>query len=72
MGLIDDLDCQYCGEESVYMDVKEEPTLYKIGAQCLECDHDYGVLKRINRTQIDHVDEIYELGEESIQEILER
>ena len=72
MGLIDDLDCQYCGEESVYMDVKEEPTLYKIGAQCLECDHDYGVLKRIKRTQIDHVDEIYELGEESIQEILER
>lgn len=25
MELVDDLDYRYCGEESVYMDVKEDP-----------------------------------------------
>jgi hypothetical protein len=31
---LDNLDCRYCLEEQVYMDVKEEPTLYKVGADC--------------------------------------
>jgi hypothetical protein len=70
MELVDDLDCQYCGEESVYMDVKEEPTLYKVGAQCVECDYDYGVVERVSRSGIHRVDDVYELGEDSVKQLL--
>lgn len=67
--LIDDVDCRECGEEDVYMDVKEEPTSYKIGAYCHNCNHDYGVVTKVSRTTA-HIDEIYEIGEETITDIL--
>lgn len=53
------------------MDVKEEPGSYKVGAQCFDCGHDYGVLDRIPRQEFRHVDEVYETAEESIRELLE-
>lgn len=71
MALVNDSDCRYCGKESVYMDVKEEPTLYKVGAQCVECSHDYGVVKRISRSEIDRVDDVYELGEDRVKQLLD-
>lgn len=67
---LEDIDCTGCGEEEVYMDVKEEPAIYKIGAQCLDCHHDYGVLHRVPRSNVDHVDEVYNIGEENITELL--
>ena len=54
------------------MDVKEEPGVYKIGAYCESCNHDYGVLHRVSRSETEKMDEIYELGEESITDILEQ
>ena len=69
---IDNLNCLECSEEEVYMDVKEEPGVYKIGAYCESCNHDYGVLHRVSRSETEKMDEIYELGEESITDILEQ
>jgi hypothetical protein len=68
---LDDVDCRYCLEREVYMDVKEEPTLYKIGAECHGCGHDYGVITRVSRSDIEHLDQVFEQGEESIKELLE-
>lgn len=67
---VDGVDCRDCGTEAVYMDVKEEPRSYKVGASCHTCGYDYGVLTRISRSEVDHVDEVYELGERSITDIL--
>jgi hypothetical protein len=68
---IDEVNCRYCLEEQVYMDVKEEPTLYKIGAECNGCGHDYGVINKVPRSEIGYVDQVFEEGEESIRELLE-
>jgi len=67
---IDDVTCRYCPEEEVYMDVKEEPTLYKVGAECNGCGYDYGVIDRIPRSQVDHLDELYVQGEDLVRELL--
>lgn len=68
---LDDVDCRECSLDEVYMDVKEEPSVYKIGAYCHGCDYDYGVLTRVSRSDVDHIDEAYDIGEESITDILE-
>jgi len=52
------------------MDVKEEPTLYKVGAECNGCGYDYGVIDRIPRSQVDHLDELYVQGEDLVRELL--
>jgi hypothetical protein len=53
------------------MDVKEEPRVYKIGAICHGCDYDYGVLTRVQRKDVDHIDDVYEVGEERVVDILD-
>lgn len=55
---VDEVYCRDCGDEEVFMDVKEEPSLYKIGAYCHGCDHDYGVLDHVSRSEVDHMDEV--------------
>ena len=52
-----------CDEEEIYVDLKEEPSIYKVGAMCYGCDRDYGVLDRVPRSSIDHVDEVWEQAE---------
>lgn len=63
--------CRDCGDEEVYMDVKEEPGLYKVGAYCQGCDHDYGVLEYISRDDVDHVDEVWSEAESVVHSYLE-
>lgn len=69
---LEDLECDECGSEEIYMDVKEEPSVYKVGARCNGCQRDYGVLHRVSRSDADHIDEVYELGEKSVIEHLEK
>lgn len=66
--LLDDLDCLDCGEEDIYMDSKEEPSLYKFGAFCDSCDRDYGVITRVSLSDISSTDEIYEVGEQEVRD----
>lgn len=68
---LEDVECGECGVEEVYMDLKDEPSVYKIGARCGGCQHDYGVLSRVQRSEISHIEEVYEQGEDSIKEFLE-
>lgn len=68
---LDGVDCQECSMDEVYMDVKEEPGVYKVGAYCTGCDHDYGVLTRVSRSDVTHIDEVYEIGSQSITDILD-
>lgn len=56
---VDGVDCRECYSEEVYLDVKEEPSVYKLGAYCTGCDHDYGVLTRVSRSEIGNVDEVF-------------
>jgi len=67
---VDEVYCRDCGDEEVYMDVKEEPRLYKIGAYCHGCDHDYGVLDHVSRSDVDHMDEVWSEAEETVQRYL--
>lgn len=67
---VDDVYCRDCDDEEVYMDVKEEPGLYKIGAYCHGCDHDYGVLDHVPRSDVDHMDEVWSEAEETVQRYL--
>ena len=69
---IDDLDCSKCYSEEVYLDVKEEVSLYKIGAYCDSCDYDYGFLTRIPQSEVEAVDEVYSMGEEAVTDLLEQ
>jgi len=64
---VDDASCRDCGDDEIYMDVKKEPGLYKIGAFCHGCDRDYGVLDYVSRSGIDHDDEVWEEAEEFVQ-----
>jgi len=66
-----DVACRECDADQVYMDVKEEPRVYKIGAICHGCDYDYGVLTRVQRKDVDHIDDVYEVGEERVVDILD-
>jgi len=68
---LEDVTCRYCATDAVAMDVKEEPSLYKVGARCVTCDYDYGVIKRVPRADINAVDEVYAIGEESVRALLE-
>jgi len=67
---VDDVYCRDCGDEKVYMDLKEEPGLYKVGAYCHGCDHDYGVLEYVSRADVDHVDAVWEEAEAYVQQYL--
>lgn len=67
---VDDVYCRDCGEENIYIDVKEEPSLYKIGAMCDGCDRDYGVLNYVSRTDIDHMEEVWEEAEAAVSDYL--
>lgn len=69
---VEDAYCHDCDEEQIYTDVKEEPTIYKIGARCNGCDRDYGVLERVSRSDVDHTDEVWERAEDAVQTYLER
>ena len=53
------------------MDLKEEPSLYKIGAMCHDCDREYGVVDRVPRTDVDHMDEVWEVAEAAVQTYLD-
>lgn len=68
---VEDAYCRDCNEDEIYMDVKEEPAAYKIGARCNGCDHDYGVLERVGRSDMDHMDEVWEQAESAVQDYLE-
>jgi hypothetical protein len=69
---VDGVDCGECYSEEVYLDVKAEPSMYKVGAYCSGCDHDYGVLTRISRSEIESVDEVFDIGEESVTDLLDQ
>lgn len=68
---MDDTYCWDCGEEAIYLDLKEEPSLYKIGATCGDCDRDYGVVDRVSRTDVAHMDEVWETAEAAVQTYLD-
>ena len=68
---VDDTYCRMCGDEDIYMDLKEEPSLYKVGASCHSCEYDYGVLDCIDRTDIDHTDDVWAMAEDSVEQYLE-
>jgi hypothetical protein len=44
--------------------VKEEPSVYKVGAFCDGCSRDYGVLDSVPRSEIDHLDELWTEAED--------
>lgn len=46
--------------------VKEEPSLYKVGAYCHGCEHDYGVLEYVSRGEVDNVNEVWEESSEAV------
>ena len=64
---VDDAYCRDCGDDAIYMDVKEEPSLYKIGAYCHSCNLDYGVVEYVPRGDVDHMDEAWSEAERLIQ-----
>jgi hypothetical protein len=68
---LDDVGCRYCFEDEIYMDVKEEPSLYKVGVECDGCGYDYGVIDRIPQSQVGYLDELYEQAEGSVRDLLE-
>lgn len=68
---VKDLYCRECSEEAVYLDLKQEPSIYKVGASCVECNYDYGVLDRVLIANVDHLDEVFEIGEQSVKQLLE-
>lgn len=45
---------------------RKEPSAYKVGAVCNGCDRDYGVLKSVPRSVIDHLDELWAEAEETV------
>lgn len=47
-------------EQEVKIDLKEEPSLYKVGASCKACKRDLGVVGRVFRSDVSHEDEVYE------------
>lgn len=49
------------------MDLKEEPSLYKVGAYCHSCDQDYGVIDTILRNGINHSDDAWEQAEDVVE-----
>jgi hypothetical protein len=67
---VDSVDCKMCYSEEIYMDVKQEASVYKVGAYCTGCDHDYGVVTRLSRSNIENVDEVFEFAEESVTDLL--
>jgi len=69
---VEDAVCRYCGDDDIYMDVKEEPSLYKVGAYCHSCDRDYGVLDHVSRNDVDHMDEVWAEAETYVQRYLEQ
>lgn len=46
--------------------MKEEPSLYKVGAYCHGCEHDYGVLEYVSRGEVDNVNEVWEESSEAV------
>lgn len=53
------------------MDLEEEPSLYKVGAMCGDCDRDYGIVDRVSRTDVDHMDEAWETAETAVQDYMD-
>lgn len=68
---VEDAYCRDCGEDEIYMDLKEEPSLYKVGAFCDGCDRDYGVIDRVPLSEISHQDEAWEEAEEYVRGYLD-
>jgi predicted transcriptional regulator len=60
---VDGAACPECGAEDMYRDLKEEPSLYKVGASCRSCQRDFGVIGRVFRSDVDHTDELDERAE---------
>lgn len=52
------------------MNLEKEPTMYKVGAYCGICNHDYGVLERVKRSGISG-DEVFEHAEDEIDSFFE-
>jgi hypothetical protein len=68
---LEDAYCLDCDEDELYMDVKEEPSVYKVGAICHGCDRDYGVLESVPRNEIDHLDELWAEAEEVVRRYMD-
>lgn len=64
--LVDGVTCPACSAEEVYRDVKEEPSLWKVGASCRACNRDFGVIGRVFRSDVAHLDEVYERANELV------
>lgn len=65
---VDNAYCQDCGEDEIYMDLKVEPSLHKVGAMCDSCDRDYGVIDRVPLTDISHQDEAWDQAKEYVRD----
>jgi hypothetical protein len=61
---LEDAYCLDCEEDEIYVDVKEEPSVYKVGAVCDGCSRDYGVLDSVPRSEINHLDELWAEAED--------
>ena len=68
---VDDVYCLDCEEDAIYADLKEEPSGYKVGALCADCNRDYGVLHRIPRRDIDRIDDAWTQAEEIVRQYLD-
>lgn len=68
---IDDVYCRDCGEEEIYIDLKPELSLYKVGAVCDDCHREYGVVQRLPRAAIDHYDEAWDQAEAFIRRYMD-
>lgn len=63
---VDGVQCPECGEADVYRDVKEEPSLWKVGASCKACNRDLGVVGRVFRSDVEYLDEVFERADELV------
>lgn len=68
---VDDASCRHCEAEEVYVDLKEEVGVYKIGAMCHDCNRDYGVLDRMLRSDIDHLDDAWDQAEDVVRSYMD-
>jgi hypothetical protein len=68
---LEDVYCMDCSEDEIYADIKEDPGMYKVGAMCHGCRRDYGVLEYISRGDVEHMDEVWDVAEETVRDRLE-
>lgn len=57
----------HCGEEGISYGTKEEPSIWKVYADCSECGREVKV-GRVRQSDIDHIDEVGEKAEELVRQ----